>query len=73
MIGYSRPAGWQLKLDEARQPPVSGTVPWQHGRQKKKDRRAQSDSVPAGAGEFKHQITALKYKGERLWTIKQKK
>jgi hypothetical protein len=36
MIGYSRPAGWQLKLDEARQPPVSGTVPWQHGRQKKK-------------------------------------
>ena len=37
IIGYSRPAEWQLKLDEARQPPVSGTVPWQRGRQKKKE------------------------------------
>jgi len=37
MMDYKglRPAGWQLKLDEARRPPVSGSVPWQHGRHKK--------------------------------------
>ena len=34
-----RPAGWQLKLDEARQPPVSGTVPWQHGRHNRESRK----------------------------------
>ena len=33
-----RPAGWQLKLDEARRSPVSGSVPWQHGRHQKERR-----------------------------------
>ena len=34
---------------------------------------AQSDSVPAGAGEYKHQITALKKKGINMDTAQLKR